>query len=82
MILSKLIVKWLEWIVEIGIWICLIGAFVAGVKLGDGAIGGLFSGIVMLVCAGVFCAIVFGFFILLNDIRNMLKAEIERRAGS
>jgi hypothetical protein len=79
MILSKLVVKWLEYIIEIGLWASLVGAFVAGIKVGDGLIGSLFSGIVFTIGAGIFCALVFGFFIVLNDIRNMLQQALESR---
>lgn len=79
MVLSRLIVTWLEWIIEIGIWIVLIAAFIAGVRVGDGLIGGLFSGLVSVLLAGIFCAVVFGFFIVLNDIRTMLRKAIDSR---
>lgn len=79
MILSKLIVRWLEWIVEIGIWLCLAGAFIAGARTGSGIIGSLVAGTMALLVAGLVCAVVFGFFILLNDIRTMMKKAIEDR---
>lgn len=82
MILSKLVVKWLEWIIEIGIWLSLAGAFMAGVRLGDGFFGGLFTGIFFTVISGVFCALVFGAFIVLMDIRSMMKQAIDGKSTS
>ena len=76
MILSRLIVQWLEWIIEIGLWLSLIGAFVMGVGIGDGFFGSLISGILAVVFSGVACAILFGFFIVLNDIRRMLQEAL------
>lgn len=80
MILSKLIVKWLEWIVEIGIWLCLIAAFVTGIKMGNGFFGSILSSVLYVIGAGIFCAVVFGFFILINDIRSMMKKQIEAQS--
>ena len=77
MILSKIIVKWLEWIIEIGIWLSLVGAFVTGFKSGSGFFGGLMSGVFAVLIAGVFCALVFGAFIVLMDIRTMMQKAIE-----
>ena len=78
MFLSKLVVKWLEWIIEIGLWLTLVSAFIAGLKMGDGFFGGLIAAIIATVMAGVFASLVFGGFIMLADIRRLLaeKAEI------
>ena len=70
MFMSKMIVKWLEWIIEIGIWLTLVGAFLAGWSYGNGFFGGLFSAITATVGAGIFSALVFGAFIVLLDIRT------------
>ena len=75
--LSKLVVKWLEWIIEIGIWLSVVGAFVAGVRMGDGFFGSLVSGIFFMVVSGVFCALIFGAFIVLMDIRTLLKRAVD-----
>ena len=80
MIMSKMIVKWLEWIIEGGIWITLIVAFIAGVKVGNGIGGSIGNAILYTVVAGVFCAVVFGGFILLMEIRTGVK-NIEKQKG-
>jgi uncharacterized membrane protein YeiH len=82
MILSKLIVKRLEWVVEIGLWVFLIFGFLAGVSYGDGFFGSLISGIVAVIVVGVFGALIFGAFIMLNDIRSMLKEAIRAQETS
>jgi ABC-type proline/glycine betaine transport system permease subunit len=73
-----MIVKWLEWIIEIGIWLTLISAFIGGWGYGSGFFGSLFSAIFATVLAGVFCALLFGAFIVLMDIRTMVQ-RIDRR---
>ena len=73
MFLSKLVVKWLEWIIEIGLWLTLVGAFVAGFSYGDGFFGSIISAFVSTVMAGVFASLIFGGFILIADIRRLLK---------
>lgn len=80
MMMSKIIVKWLEWIIEVGIWLTLIAAFASGWAYGDGLFGGLFSAIVATIFAGIFCALVFGGFIVLMDIRTSVN-RIDARAN-
>ena len=53
MIMSKLIVKWLEWIIEIGIWLFLIAAFIGGLQVGNGFFGSLVSGVISVVLVRV-----------------------------
>jgi len=79
--MSKLIVKWLEWIIEIGIWLFLIAAFIGGLQVGNGFFGSLVSGVISVVFGGVLCALIFGLFIVLNDIRGMLKSALEQNTG-
>ena len=81
MIMSKIIVKWLEWIIEIGIWLSLLSAFAGGWGYGSGFFGSLFSAILATVFAGVFCALVFGAFIVLMDIRTAVN-RIDERASN
>jgi len=81
MIMSKIIVKWLEWIIEIGIWLTLITAFASGWAYGDGLFGGLLSAIFATVFAGVFCALIFGAFIVLMDIRSTVLRIDARESG-
>jgi len=80
MIMSKIIVKWLEWIIEIGIWLTLISALVAGWGYGSGFLGSLFSALFATIFAGVFCALLFGAFIVLMDIRTTVQ-RIDARQG-
>lgn len=80
MILSKLAAKWLEWIIEIALWITLVGAFLGGLKMGSGFFGSIIMAIVLTAIAGVFAALVFGAFIILADIRNSVTA-IEKRSN-
>ena len=81
MIMSKIIVKWLEWIIEIGIWLTLLSSFAAGWGYGNGFFGSLFSAIFATVFAGVFCALIFGAFIVLMDIRTTVQ-RIEARESN
>jgi len=78
MILSNLIVKWLEWIIEIGLWLLLIACLISGIKMGEGFFGSIFGGLLSVLVGGVFGALVFGFFIVLNDIRRILKVAVEK----
>ena len=73
MFFSKIIVRWLEWIIEIGIGLTLIASFIAGWNYGSGFFGGLIAAIVSTVVAGIFCALIFGAFIVLMDIRTAVK---------
>ncbi|NOX69160.1 MAG: hypothetical protein GXP15_08230 [Gammaproteobacteria bacterium] len=82
MIMSKIIVKWLEWIIEIGIWLTLLSAFTAGWGYGSGFFGSIFSAILATVFAGVFCALIFGAFIVLMDIRTTVQRIDARGSGS
>lgn len=80
MFLSKLVVKWLEWIIEIGLWLTLVGAFIGGFTVGDGFFGSILSAILFTVMAGVFASLVFGGFILIADIRRLLADLSARKA--
>ena len=81
MFFSKYIVKWLEWIIEIGIGLTLIAAFLSGWNYGDGFFGGLILAIVSTLFAGIFCALVFGAFIVLLEIRTTTK-NIDEKLSS
>jgi hypothetical protein len=70
---SKIIVKWLEWIIEIGIGLTLIASFFVGWNYGSGFFGGLIAAILSTVVAGIFCALVFGAFIVLMEIRTSVQ---------
>ena len=79
MILSKLVVQWLEWIIEIGIWLSLIGAFLVGYQAADGFFMGLVAGVFSTIISGVFCALVFGAFIVLLDMRTSLRELVANK---
>ena len=70
MILSKLVVKWLEVIVEIGLWLILVLGFVAGFSMGSGFFGSLGLGLAVMMGCGIAGAMLFGFFILMNSINR------------
>lgn len=83
MFFSKIIVRWLEWIIEIGIGLTLIASFIAGWNYGSGFFGGLIAAIVATVVAGIFCALIFGAFIVLMDIRTTVqRIESSQHADS
>lgn len=77
MILSKFIVQWLEWIIEIGLWLFLLASLVSGFSMGDGFFGSIFMALISVLFGGIVCALMFGFFIILIDIRRMLKDAID-----
>ena len=82
MILSKFIVQWLEWIIEIGLWLFLIACLVSGYSMGSGFFGSIFMALISVLFGGIVCALMFGFFLVLNDIRRMLKEAIDSDSGS
>ncbi|MFC1776443.1 hypothetical protein ACFL3I_03770 [Pseudomonadota bacterium] len=77
MILSNLVVKWLEVIIEVGLWVFLISCFVAGFSAGSGFFGSLVSGILSLIVGGVLSAVFFGVFILLKQIERHLSELLQ-----
>ena len=64
-------------IIEIGLWLFLTIGFVAGFSYGDGFFGSLTAGIITVIVTGVFSAVIFGVFIILNDIRSMLEKALD-----
>ncbi len=81
MVLSRLAVKWLEWVIEIGMWLTLIGAFIGGFTAGDGFFGSLIGGIIATVVAGVAAALIFGGFVVLIDIQKNVKKIVADKAS-
>lgn len=73
MILSKIVVKLYAVLLEVGLWLMLFVGLVGGWQANGflGAIGGLIG-------AAVFGAVFFGAFVVLDDIRNTVRA-IESR---
>lgn len=74
--LSKLVVKLYTVLLEIGLWLLLLGGLIGGWQNSGffGAIGGL-------VGAAIFGAVFLGAFLVLNDIRDKVAA-IERRTNA
>lgn len=75
--LSKLVVSIYKVLLEIGLWLLLIAGFIGGWQA-DGLLTGIFG----LVGAAIFGAVFFGAFLVLNDIRDRVKAIEERRPPS
>lgn len=71
--LSKLILNSYKTLLEISMWLILVGSFVGG-WIGKGFIGGIVS----LVVAFIFCVVTFGAFFVLMDIQSSVKAIRER----
>lgn len=74
MLLSKLVVKLYTVLLEIGLWLILLVGAVGGWQANGliGALGGVIG-------AAVFGAIVFGAFLVLDDIRKTVKAIEQRK---
>jgi hypothetical protein len=72
--LSKIVINIYTVLLEIGLWLLLLGGLIGGWQTGGifGAIGGLIG-------AGIFGAVFFGAFLVLNDIRIRVKAIEERK---
>ena len=72
--LSKIVVNLYTVLLEIGLWLLLIGGLIGGWQAGGflGAIGGLIG-------AAIFGAVFFGAFLVLNDIRARVRAIEEMK---
>jgi hypothetical protein len=71
--LSKIVVNIYTVLLEIGLWLLLLGGLIGGWQA-QGFLGAIFG----LVSAAIFGAIFFGAFLVLNDIRSRVKAIEER----
>jgi len=71
--LSKIVVNIYTILLEIGLWLLLIGGLLGGWQAGGffGAIGGLIG-------SAIFGAVFFGAFLVLNDIRGRVKSIEEK----
>ncbi len=74
--LSRFIVSSYSLLLEIAIWITLVGGFIGGWSA-----NGFFTAIGGLLVSFVFCVVVFGAFLTLIDIQKSVRA-IEARKGS
>lgn len=76
--LSGLIVASYKLLLEISMWLILIGSFIGG-----WSVKGFGAAIIALITAFVFCVVVFGAFFVLVDIQTSVKAiENSRGTGS
>jgi hypothetical protein len=73
--LSKIVVKIYTILLEIGLWLILLGGVIGGWQA-----SGFFGAVAGMVVAAVFGAIVFGAFLVLDDIRHRVKAIEERKS--
>lgn len=69
MVLSKIVVKLYAILLEIGLWLMLLGGLIAGWNA-----GGFLGAVVGLIASAIIGAVVFGAFLVLNEIRDRLKA--------
>jgi hypothetical protein len=74
--LSKLIVSSYAALLELSLWLILIGSF-----MGGWSNGGLGGALAALLVAFILCTVFFGAFLTLVDIRQSVKA-MEIRQGS
>ncbi len=76
--LSRLIVASYKILLEVSMWIILIGSFI-----GAWSVRGFGAAIVALIGAFVFCVVVFGAFLVLVDIQTSVKAmEVREKTGA
>ncbi len=75
--LSKIIVSSYSTLLEIAIWLTLLGGFIGG-----WAANGFLAALVGLVTSFVFCIVVFGAFLTLIDIQKSVRAiEAKKNAA-
>ena len=73
--LSRIIVSSFQALIELSIWLVLIGGLVGGWQ-SKGLLGALFG----LLSSFVFCIVVFGAFLILADIHKTVRS-IESKVG-
>ncbi|MGE0583422.1 MAG: hypothetical protein AB7P31_14970 [Steroidobacteraceae bacterium] len=71
--LSKIILSSYSALLEVSIWIILVGSFIGGWMA-----SGFFAAIGGLIAAFVFCVVVFGAFLTLLDIQHSVRAIQEK----
>lgn len=74
--LSKIIVKLYAVIIEVGLWLVLLGSLIGGWQA-----NGFVGAITTLIGASILAAVFFGAFLVINEIRDRLVA-IERYKAS
>lgn len=72
--LSKIIVSFYAVLLEVSMWVIIVAAFIGG-----WAAAGFFAAIGALILAFVFCAVGFGAFLTLVDIRHSVKLIQEKQ---
>ena len=75
--LSKLIVQMYGVILEVGLWFLLLGALVGGWQA-----NGFIGAITTLIGVAILASVVFGAFLVLNEIRDRVKAIELRQSNS
>lgn len=66
--LSKIIVSFYGVLLEVSMWVILVAAFIGG-----WVVHGFLTAVAALILAFVFCAVAFGAFLTLVDIRHSVK---------
>lgn len=80
--LTKIIVSSYDKLVEVTLWLFLIGCVIGGAVLGNMQEHAIYGGIGGLVFGFVFAVLVFGAFLILGDIRNAVrKIEAQQSAA-
>lgn len=75
--LSKIIVSSYQMLLEIAIWLTLLGGFISG-----WAMHGFFAAIAGLIVAFIFCVAVFGAFLTLADIQKSVRAIEQKKSAA
>lgn len=75
--LSRMIVSSYGLILEVAIWLILIGSFIGGWSF-----GGFGIAILSLISAFIFCVVTFGALLLLVDIQHSVKLIEQRKTSS
>jgi len=80
--LTKIIVSSYDKLVEVTLWLFLIGSVIGGSVLGNLQDHAVYGGIGGLVVGFIFAVLVFGAFLILGDIRNAVrKIEAQQSAS-
>jgi len=80
-VLTKLIVSSYEKLVEVTLWLFLIGCVIGGSYLGSLSDNAVYGGIGGLILGFILAVLLFGAFLILGDIRNSVR-KIETQSAS